>query len=66
MYGLHDLRRAFATLNAERLTGDALQALLRHKSYRSTKRYIAVARQLNRAIESLYVPELQAVNARAN
>lgn len=57
-YGFHDLRRAFATLNAERLTGDALQALMRHKSYQTTQRYIAVARQLNRAVDDLFVPEV--------
>lgn len=57
-YGFHDLRRAFATLNADRMTGDALQVLMRHKSYDTTKRYISVARQLNAAVESLYVPDL--------
>jgi integrase len=38
VYGFHDLRKAFATLNADRLTRDALQALLRHKSYSTTQR----------------------------
>ena len=33
VYGFHDLRRAFATMNADKLTPDALQALMRHKSY---------------------------------
>jgi len=44
-YGFHDLRRAFATMNADRLTGDALQAMMRHSSYSTTQRYINVARQ---------------------
>ncbi len=57
-YGFHDLRRAFATMNADRLTGDALQALMRHKSYQTTQRYINIARQLNKAVDDLYVPDL--------
>jgi hypothetical protein len=36
-YGFHDLRRAFATMNAGQLTPDALQALTRHKSYLTTQ-----------------------------
>jgi integrase len=58
-YGFHDLRRAFATMNADRLTGDALQALMRHRSYSTTQRYIAVARQLNQSATVLYVPDLE-------
>ncbi len=57
-YGFHDLRRAFATMNADRLTGDALQAMMRHKSYTTTQRYIAVARQLDQSADALYVPDL--------
>jgi integrase len=58
VYGFHDLRRAFATMNADRLTADALQALMRHKSYQTTQRYINMARQLDSAVESLHVPEI--------
>jgi integrase len=57
-YAFHDLRRAFGTLNAESLTADALQRLMRHKSYSTTQRYINMAGQLNRAVEKLYVPAL--------
>lgn len=57
LYGFHDLRCAFATQNALRLTPDALQALMRHKSYLTTKRYINMARQLDGAVEQLHVPE---------
>lgn len=57
-YGFHDLRRAFATMNADRLTADALQALMRHKSYQTTQRYINMARQLNRSVEGLHVPDV--------
>ncbi|MGA2031147.1 MAG: tyrosine-type recombinase/integrase [Thermoguttaceae bacterium] len=58
-YGFHDFRRAFATMNADRLTGDALQALMRHKSYTTTQRYINMARQLDQSVKVLYVPDLQ-------
>jgi integrase len=55
-YGFHDLRRAFATQNAPALTADALQKLMRHKSYLTTQRYINMAGQLNQAVEVLHVP----------
>ncbi len=45
-------------MNADRLTGDALQAMMRHKSYTTTQRYIAIARQLDQAADNLYVPDL--------
>ena len=57
-YGFHDFRRAFATVNAETLSADALQSLMRHKSYTTTQRYINMARQLNRSVESLHVPDV--------
>ena len=63
-YGYHDLRRAFATVNAETWSADSLQALMRHKSYTTTQRYINMAHQLNRSAEGLHVPEvLRAVSA---
>jgi integrase len=58
VYGFHDLRRAFATMNASRLTGDALKALMRHKSYLTTQRYINMARQLDEAVAVLHVPDV--------
>ena len=58
VYGFHDLRRAFATVNAETLSADALQSLMRHKSYTTTQRYINMARQLDRAVETLHVPDV--------
>lgn len=64
-YGFHDLRRAFATMNAERLTADALQALMQHKDYQTTQRYINMARQLKPAAHNLFVPDVNPV-AKAN
>lgn len=60
-YGFHDLRRAFATMNAATLSADALQALMQHKDYQTTQRYINMARQLNPAVANLYVPTLKPV-----
>jgi len=57
-YGFHDLRRAFATMNAETLSADALQALMRHKSYQTTQRYINMTNQLNRSVAGLHVPDV--------
>ena len=63
-YGFHDLRRAFATMNADRLTGDALQALMRHKSYQTTQVYINMARQMDAAVAGLHVPDVLKKGAR--
>jgi integrase len=64
-FGFHDLRRGFATMNAERMTADALQEWMEHKSYLTTKRYVAVARQIRQVIPNLFVPDL-IENASAN
>jgi integrase len=58
VYGFHDLRRAFATMNADKLTPDALQALMRHKSYTTTQKYINMSRQMDAAVASLHVPDV--------
>ncbi len=58
VYGFHDFRRAFATMNAARLTPDALQALMRHKSYSTTQLYISMARQMDEAVQALHVPDV--------
>jgi integrase len=57
-YGFHDLRRAFATLNAGRLSADVLQALMQHQCYTTTQRYIDMARQMRPAAHDVYVPDL--------
>ena len=58
VYGFHSLRRAFATMNADKLTPDALQTLMRHKSYQTTQVYINMARQMDAAVAGLHVPEV--------
>ena len=62
-YGFHDLRRAFATMNADKLSADTLQALMQHKDYQTTQRYINMARQLTPAIHNLFVPTLPTLAA---
>jgi len=57
-YGFHDLRRAFATLNAGRLSADVLQALMQHRSYTTTQRYIDLARQMRPAAHDVFVPDV--------
>jgi integrase len=62
VHGFHSLRRAFATMNADKLTPDALQALMRHRSYQTTQVYINLARQMDAAVASLHVPEVLRTN----
>jgi hypothetical protein len=45
-------------MNADKLTLDALQTLMRHKSYQTTQVYINMARQMDKAVASLHVPEI--------
>lgn len=64
-YGFHDLRRAFATLNATRVSGEVLQSLMRHSSYQTTQRYISIAGQLQPKLADLFVsPALLPKNTR--
>ena len=39
-YTFHDLRRGFASMHADRMTGDALHPHMQHKDYSTTQRYI--------------------------
>jgi hypothetical protein len=45
-------------MNADKLTADALQALMRHKSYTTTQVYINMARQMDEAVAALHVPDV--------
>jgi integrase len=63
VYGFHDLRRAFASVNAPRLSAPVLQKLMRHKSFTTTLRYINLASELREAVDSMPVPEALKVMA---
>ena len=58
VYGFHDLRRAFATMNADKVTTEQLQALMRHQSYQTTQGYINYAKDMKKAVEGLYTPDV--------
>lgn len=60
-YGFHCLRRGFATMNATRMSADALQKVMRHKNYATTQLYINLARQIHEAVPDLFVPNLPKV-----
>jgi len=45
-------------MNAEQLSADELQKLMRHKSYLTTKLYINMSRRMDKAVASLHVPEV--------
>ena len=45
-------------MNADKLTADALQALMRQKRYQTTQVYINMARQRDATVASLHVPEI--------
>ena len=57
-YGFHDLRRGFATQNADKLSASQLQQMMRHSSYVTTQKYINMAAQLNTVTDRLSVPTL--------
>ena len=50
-------------MNAETLSADTLQRLMRHQSYVTTQKYINMSSRLNSAVETLHVPDvLKAAN----
>jgi integrase len=56
-YGFHALRRGYATMNAESMSGPVPQKKMRHKSITTALRYIGLADKLKKATDKVYVPE---------
>jgi hypothetical protein len=46
----------FATMNADKLTTDVLQALMRPMSYQTTQVYLNIAGQMDQAVAAMHVP----------
>ncbi|HKI30938.1 MAG TPA: hypothetical protein VKA46_03660 [Gemmataceae bacterium] len=63
VYGFHDLRRAFATMNAD-LPEVVLQHLMQHKSWQTTRGYIDAGRKLRPTLPKLFAPQLPAPEAK--
>lgn len=62
-YGFHDLRRAFATMNAAGLSVLQLQTLMQHADLTTTRKYVNMAAQLRPAVDMLHVPAIRGVAA---
>ena len=60
VYGFHDERRAFGTINATTLYGVALQKMMRHKNFATTQKYIDMAQQVKDATSKIHVPDVLA------
>jgi hypothetical protein len=52
-----DIRRGYATLNADSPPAPVLQRKMRHKSFTTTLRYIRLANKMKQGSERLCVPE---------
>ena len=58
VYGFHDLRRTFATVNAKNMKEEVLRKLMRHTTYKTTLGYINLANQVDEAVANLHVPDV--------
>jgi integrase len=58
VYGMHDLRRAYATENCDRLPLPVLQKKMRHRDIQTTMRYVELASKMKVATDTVYIPKL--------
>jgi hypothetical protein len=58
---MHDLRRAYATENCDRLPLPMLQKKMWHKDIQTTMQYVEMARKMKKTREAVYVPEFLTV-----
>lgn len=57
LYGMHDLRRAYATENCDRLPLPVLKEKMRHKDIQTTVRYVETARKMKKQADDVFVPD---------
>ncbi len=57
LYGFYDLRRGYATLNADEMPAAVRQHKMRHKSFAKTLKYIQLSDKMKKATDKVYVPE---------
>ena len=60
-FGFHDLRRGYATANAEHMDLFELQKLMQHRSLETTRGYVNMAGKLKKAINKAHVPDFLTV-----
>ena len=60
-YGFHDLRRGFATMNADSMDLFELQGLMQHKSLETTKLYVNMTKRRAKPVSNLYVPAIPCI-----
>ena len=56
-FGFHDFRRGFATENAQNLTPSEMQKLMKHRSFKTTMKYMQMGERLEEPVKKLTVPE---------
>ncbi len=60
-FGFHDLRRGYATANAEHMDLFELQKLMQHRTLETTQGYVSMAGKLKKAINKAHVPDFLTV-----
>ena len=56
LYGFHGFRYAYGMLNADTMPAPVLQRKMRHSSFETTLRYIALADKMQKNADAVVVP----------